>query len=360
MTAEVGSVAVVWRGAPHERPAETRNYTRLQPIFTALNDAGIAVVPILYCDQIRDAVRDQLLRVDGVLVWVDPIGGDEDRTQLDGLLREVASLGVWVSAHPDTIDKMGTKEVLHRTKDLGWGTDTRLYANPSEFRAHFPECLAAAHPRVLKQNRGNGGIGVWKVALVDDTSRHTTTTPTAETMVRVQHAAPRDNVTEDLALGVFIERCNRYFERGGKLIDQPFVTRLADGMIRAYLVVGDVVGYARQQPAVPATATNAVPPDNVLGMPSGKTMYNADEPTFDALRTRLEHEWVPGLRTMVGLEETELPLIWDADFLHGAPADSRANAYVLCEINASSVLPFPGEAPLALALAVQQRLAMQH
>jgi hypothetical protein len=29
--------------------------------------------------------------------------------------------GVWVSAHPDVILKMGVKEVLHRTRHLGWG-----------------------------------------------------------------------------------------------------------------------------------------------------------------------------------------------------------------------------------------------
>jgi hypothetical protein len=29
---------------------------------------------------------------------------------------------------------MGTKEVLYRTKHLGWGTDTRLYGTASAFR----------------------------------------------------------------------------------------------------------------------------------------------------------------------------------------------------------------------------------
>ena len=43
------------------------------------------------------------------------------------LLREVARAGPWVSAHPDVILKMGVKEVLYRTRHLGWGTDTHLY-----------------------------------------------------------------------------------------------------------------------------------------------------------------------------------------------------------------------------------------
>ena len=46
------------------------------------------------------------------MVWVDPIVNGRDRTVLDGLLRDVADRGVFVSAHPDVILKMGTKDVL--------------------------------------------------------------------------------------------------------------------------------------------------------------------------------------------------------------------------------------------------------
>jgi len=61
---------------------------------------------------------------------------------------------------------MGVKEVLHTTKHLGWGTDTHLYVIAEAFRTQFPERLQADGPRVLKQNRGNGGRGVWKVELL--------------------------------------------------------------------------------------------------------------------------------------------------------------------------------------------------
>jgi len=43
-----------------------------------------------------------------VLVWVDPIHEGQTRTVLDAMLREVASRGPWVSAHPDVILKMGS------------------------------------------------------------------------------------------------------------------------------------------------------------------------------------------------------------------------------------------------------------
>jgi len=64
---------------------------------------------------------------------------------LDVLLREVAANGAWVSAHPDVILTLGTKEVLHRTRDLGWGTDTDLYRDTADFRARFPKGPGQRH-----------------------------------------------------------------------------------------------------------------------------------------------------------------------------------------------------------------------
>jgi hypothetical protein len=342
----------MWRGDREARDTAVRENNRLRPVFDALAELGIAAEPAVYCDAVVDEVRDQLLRHDGVLVWVDPIGDREDRTTLDAVLRDVSSHGVWVSAHPDVIQRMGTKEVLYRTRSLGWGTDTHLYTSAADFHARFPARLAEGRPRVLKQNRGNGGIGVWKVALVTDV----VTASASDAVVRVQHAAPRDAVTEDVTLGTFIARCDPYFAGTGRLIDQEFVERLPEGMIRAYVVRGEAVGFACQQPAVSSPDQDAPPPDQVLGLPSAKTMYDASEPAFEMLRTRLEDEWIPGLQDVVGVDSTELPLLWDADFLYGPKTDSGTDTYVLCEINASCVIPFPHEAPRMLARAVKDRL----
>ena len=68
-----------------------------------------------------------------------------------------------MSAHPDAILKMGTKEVLHRTRTMSWGCDTALYRTAEAMRVEFPARLATG-PRVIKRNRGNGGQGVWTSA----------------------------------------------------------------------------------------------------------------------------------------------------------------------------------------------------
>jgi hypothetical protein len=157
-----GRVALLWRGDPKAPPPAPES-TRLHLIFAALAEVGLTGVPVIYGDDVVGQVREQLLACDGVLVWVDPLSEGRDRSRLDPLLREVASTGVWVSAHPDEILKMGTKEVLYRTRELGWGADTDLYGDVAAFRARFPERLIRSGPRVLKQYRGNGGQGVWKV-----------------------------------------------------------------------------------------------------------------------------------------------------------------------------------------------------
>ena len=158
-------IAIVWRGDRDARQAATPHNNRYVSIFEELASLGIAAEPAVFAEEFVDEVREQLLGVDGVLVWVDPLSGGRTRAVLDPLLREVAACGPWVSAHPDVILKMGTKEVLYRTRHLGCGMDTHLYRTAAEFADDFPPLLRSAGPRVLKQNRGNGGQGVWKVEL---------------------------------------------------------------------------------------------------------------------------------------------------------------------------------------------------
>src|SRR6266481_848643 len=193
-TDRIGRIALLWRGDRDARAKAKTTNNRLSPLFEALAAVNVTAEPAVYSDEIADEVRDQLLRLDGVLVWVDPISEGNDRSKLDPMLREVAAKGVWVSAHPDLILKMGTKEVLFRTQHFGWGTETYLYRTLDELKAELPPHLAS-RPRVLKQNRGNGGIGTWKVEL----AAQGTSKVGPDTAVRVLHAR-RGSVEEDLRL----------------------------------------------------------------------------------------------------------------------------------------------------------------
>ncbi|MBR0825717.1 Cj0069 family protein [Bradyrhizobium manausense] len=338
------TIAIVSRGDAAARRDTTAQNSRFVRVFEALAAAGIDAQPAVYDESFADTVRDQLLGVDGVLVWVDPIHQGKTRAALDPLLREVAARGPWVSAHPDVILKMGVKDVLYRTRHLGWGTDTHRYDSAADFRAKFPPRLRAGGPRVLKQNRGNGGQGVWKVEALPDT----------EAMVRVLHAQ-RGSFPEDIPLETLMARCERYFGWGGCIIDQAFQPRLPEGMIRCYMSGSKVAGFGQQliKALVPPPPEGPEAPE---AQPGPRIMHGPDALPFRALRRKMEDEWTPQMMTTLGIDPASLPVIWDADFLYGPRDAGGADSYVLCEINASSCFAIPDEAPAAIARTVGTRL----
>ena len=161
---KTGKVALLWRGDREARRTATAQTTRLSRIFEALAAAGITAEPCVFSEEFADEVREQLLTCAGVLVWVDPWSDGKTRKVLDPLLRDVAAKGVWVSAHPDVILKMGVKEVLHRTRALGWGTDTHLYRTAAAIPRGVPGQASRigptgveAQPRQWRARRVEGG-----------------------------------------------------------------------------------------------------------------------------------------------------------------------------------------------------------
>jgi hypothetical protein len=340
-------VAILWRGDAQARRDATPQNNRFYRIFEELEAAGIHAEPAVYAEEFADEVRQQLLAADGVLVWVDPIHQGRTRAALDGLLRDVAAHGPWVSAHPDVIIKMGVKEVLHRTKHLSWGTDTHLYRSVAEFGSAFAARLQSAGPRVLKQNRGNGGQGVWKVELTSERAD-------ASSMVRVLHAQ-RGSVPEDIELQQFMARCAPYFVSGGLIVDQPYQPRLPEGMIRCYMGADKVVGFGHQL----IKALIPPPPeglDSPAAQPGPRIMHGADAAPFQKLRAKMEAEWTPRMMQGLELDAASMPIVWDADFLYGPRTATGEDTYVLCEINVSSCFAIPDHAPAAIARLTARRL----
>ena len=338
------TLAILSRGDAAARRDATAQNSRFVRVFEALAAVGIEARPVVYDETFADPVRDELLAVDGVLVWVDPIHQGKTRAALDPLLREIAARGPWVSAHPDIILKMGVKDVLYRTRHFGWGGDTHRYDNAKTFRAEFRPRLRTAGPRVLKQNRGNGGQGVWKVEALPD----------ADASVRVLQAQ-RGSRFEEMSLDAFITRCEPYFGWGGCIIDQAFQPRLPEGMIRCYMSGSKVAGFGHQliKALIPPPPEG---PDSPQAQPGPRIMHGPDASPFQSLRRLMEDSWTPQLIETLAIDEASLPVIWDADFLYGPPDPDGADTYVLCEINASSCFAIPDEAPAAIAQTVKQRM----
>lgn len=332
------TVALLYPGDREARDRADPTASRFAPLFDALAAAGLKAVPAVYHDEFADEVETQLGQVGGVLVWCNPIEGGQRRDRLDAMLRRVAERGVFVSAHPEAVQRLGTKDVLLATRGLPFGSDVQRIDSPAQLAAELPARLDAG-ARVLKQHRGHSGIGVWRVEWADS----------GRQQLRIRHAQ-RGSVEECVDIAGLLEHLGAYFEpaAGGHLIDQAWQPQMVDGMTRAYLVGDRVGGFGHQALNALFPATEGAPAPE----PGPRLYFDADEPRFQDLRERLEGGWIAQLREAVGLPPEQLPLLWDCDFLPGR----GAQAAVLCEINVSSVSPYPPSCNPLLVEAIRARI----
>ncbi len=334
-------VGLVWHGDRANRDTADLATSRFARASEALRSAGLEPVAVVYNDDFSDEVLTQMLSLDAIQVWVNPIENGRDRSKLDSLLREVALRGVLVNTHPDSILKMGTKQVLVETKEMGWGSDVWAYTSLEQLENELPARLENG-PRVLKQLRGHSGSGIWKVEMGD----------TGEILLR---HAQRGSPEEKVSLIELKERMLPYFESSGKMIDQAFQSRLAEGITRVYMVESQVGGFGHQEinalyPSFPGCAIEDTPqPGPRLYSPPG-------EDRFRHLGNKMESQWVPELLSCLKIKQSDLPLLWDADFMLGPKNLDGSDTYVLCEINVSCVSPYPEWANPILVATLARRI----
>jgi len=336
------TVALLYPGDRAMRDRSDPAESRFGALFEAFAQSDVRAVPAVYNEDFAGEVEEQLRAGDvkAVLVWCNPVHEGRRRDRLDTMLQGLADSGILVSAHPEAILKLGTKDVLFDSRDLPFGSDVHRIDTLDQLKEALPERLRAG-ARVLKQHRGHSGIGVWRVEMVDASS--------PSSLLKVRHAQ-RGSEEECISLSMLVDRLERYFEvdNGGHMIDQAWQPHLVNGMVRAYLVEDRVAGFGHQavNALFPAAAGQAA-------VPAGPRLYHGPElPEFQELKGRLEREWVQQLRSRVGLAQERLPLLWDCDFIIAGGKEQ----YVLCEINVSSVAPFPPSAIAPLVAAVRSRL----
>lgn len=335
------TLALLYPGDHGARQRNDPGESRFAMLFEAFAAAGVLAEPAVYHDDFADEVAEQLRRVDGVLVWSNPIESGRRRDRLDTLLRELAQAGIFVSTHPDVILRLGTKDVLLDVCGLPFGSDTVRVDSLAQLAEELPQRLQIG-ARVLKQHRGHSGIGVWRVEQLAGSA-----------LLVVRHAQ-RGCEEQHIAMSTLLSHLATYFEpeHGGHMVDQAWQPRLVDGMVRAYLVEDRVVGFGHQA----LNALHPGRPGEAAPMPGPRHYHPADRPQFQSLRRLLETGWIELLRQRVGLAREQLPMLWDCDFMFGEPTAEQAERFVLCEINVSSVSPFPTSAIDPLVAAVKARL----
>ena len=317
------SIALMIFGETHS-PRNALTEDKYKNLALAFQEKGFDVSSVIYNDGMADQLSTQLLRYDVILVWVNPLEKGNNRNKLDALLIKLYDSRCFVSAHPDVIMKIGTKDVLYKTREMEFGGDVKLYHSFEDFKERFITSQKQPATRILKQYRGNGGDGIFKI----DVTRLT------ENKITVTHAKKGE---QEITLDAddFFSAFKIYFDEGGVLIDQPWNENIINGMVRCYLTGTKVSGFGYQE-------VNALYP----GKKPGKRYYFSEDcGLFQDLREIMENKWVPQLQQITGIKNEMMPVIWDADFfINSINTENTSEKYTLCEINVSCVSPFPESA----------------
>jgi len=315
-----GRVALMIFGEPGS-PRNALTEEKYRNLAAHFKEREVEVDSVLYHDSISQQLARDLGKYNAILVWVNPVEQGHNRKILDALLSKVSMEGCFVSAHPETILKLGTKEILYKVRETEFGGDIKLYRSFHDFKVNFFSLKELTGIRVLKPYRGNGGNGVFKI----DATNYT------NDKISVTHA--KGNGEEQIfTIGDFLSTFAPYFMTNDMLIDQQWNENIVNGMVRCYMTCAKVTGFGYQE-------VNALYPKKT---PSQRYYFSEDCGLFQGLRSIMEKKWIAQIQQITGIENERLPVIWDADFfINDINTKETGKKYSLCEINASCVSPFP-------------------
>lgn len=281
---------------------------------------------IFYTDEERGEIYRYIIEKAGAYISRVNPGNLKDETGYFQMLRELVKQGVQGLPHPDAMVNYGAKNAVEKLKGSDMvPDDVFTYYNFDEFKESFSKTLTNG-VRVIKQNRGSTGEGIWRVEVLEAGSESTPEYLSTDTTVKCTEA--KDNHVEVLTLGEFIDFCVQYLEGpNGMLLDMPFLERIVEGEIRLFMLRRTPVNIVHKVPAASKDAFSA-------------TLFSGAKYTYDS-----PEKW-PELIELVNknldfiierLGNYEIPLIWTADFILDTDKETKKDKYILGEINASCV-----------------------
>ena len=293
------------------------------PMVYALKEKGWGAEVIFFevgkKDEIYAFVKGNF---DGYVSRINP-GNLKEENEYFAMLRRLCDDGLVGMSHPDAMTGYGAKDAL--TKLAGTKLvpqDTYAYYDIATFKQNFPKSLAKGE-RVLKQNRGSTGEGIWRVRLANEALYGSVLSD--ETAIICTEA--KDNHSEQRKLGEFMDFCEQYIVGdNGMLVDMTFLPRIKEGEIRLLMLYDKPVNVVHKKPAEGGDAFSAT-------LFSG-AKYRYDKPEQWQSLVDMFLSELPAVRARLG--NYDLPLIWTADFILDTDA-SGADKYVLGEINCSCV-----------------------
>lgn len=158
--------------APNGGPDKGPNGHRIDsiPIVNGVIKTGNGCEIVKYCDTKHDEFARQVQKYDALIVRINPghlsqrmLPGRQER--FDALMNDLLSKGKLIWSSPEVQTRMGAKDALVAINHLTCGLpDTFAYDNAEDLEEGFKK-TCAFQPRVIKQNRGSSGEGIWLVWL---------------------------------------------------------------------------------------------------------------------------------------------------------------------------------------------------
>merc|ERR1711871_1468255 len=247
-----------------------------------------------------------------------------------GMLDELVAKGKKGMSSATAMRKMGAKDALVKIKDLECGLScTAAYYDMKELTENFPKTMASGDVRVLKQNRGSQGEGIWVCTLKEGEEKKITDGKCPDdTVICLQEAV--DNHKEEKTIGEFMKFCQKYLDgENGQLVDQKFLPRIVEGEVRVFMIGDKCIELIHKKPAEGGISAT---------MKSGAkyVKYSPDHPDFELLMSKLRAD-LPKLMKALKLEGQPLPLIWTADFILGPKNADGKDTFFVGEFNCSCV-----------------------
>ena len=296
------------------------------PIVRALQARGVETDILVYRpDWVNELNLHMVGHYDAYISRVNPGNTPGGEVAYFGFLRGLSDAGILGMSHPNDVMRLGAKDVLAKLSGTGLvPPDTAAYYDFESMWTNFPVTLSRGD-RVLKQNRGSTGEGIWHVKVVGG-GGHTPGKPLPlDTRVRCTEAV--DNHVEEHSLQAFMAMCVKYvIGEDGMVVDMKFMPRIVEGEIRLLLIGEKPVFVVHKKPAEQEGAFSAT-------LFSG-ARYTYEEP--EKWQPLVNHflKALPTVRAVLG--EFRTPLIWTADFM--LDNDEHGNdIYVLGEFNCSCV-----------------------
>ncbi|CAK0895222.1 unnamed protein product, partial [Prorocentrum cordatum] len=325
------------------------------PFANGMIMAGMSCQLISYVHQDHAKFFEVCKSFDALIVRCNPgqikaDGGDQGK--FDDSMRDLRKAGIQVWPSPDVMEFMGAKDALCKIAKLSMGLeDTLAYYDAASFSAGFKKTMKF-QPRVIKQNRGSAGEGIWIIKLKSGEYCSSFGEKSAADDEKLDLMEANDNHSEEHTVAEFIEFCingrtaksgewtskgvGKYLEggkaAGGQLVDQRFCPRIVEGELR-YNMVGDtLLGIIHKKPKEGGISA-------VGGTGSIYTYYGPREKKFESLTKTFTGDDLSKIMPALGLESEPIPLWWTSDFINSSPVGTPAKdeKWIVGEFNCSCV-----------------------